>query len=166
MPPGSTYLPAASITLSACMSSVVPMTAILSSSMRTSPAYWSDAVTIVPCSIRVRIFWTFSLQALCSHKINLQSSIFNLKSSISRKEQRPCFPGPPLFPGGPRRLARARPEAVEQGLFRRKRLEQVEEHVSELTRGGEQQPVVSVPYALGTTGAVVERTDRHAGYDI
>ena len=48
MPPGSTYLPEASIVLSACISSELPMTVIFSSSTSTSPVYWSEAVTTVP----------------------------------------------------------------------------------------------------------------------
>src|SRR5262249_8207535 len=59
MPPGRTYLPAASITLSApwttSSASDDPMSAIFSPSISTSPRYRSTAVTTVPPLITVRI---------------------------------------------------------------------------------------------------------------
>ena len=74
MPPGSTYLPDASITLSACISSVVPMTAIFSSSTRTSPRYWSDAVTIVPFLISV-----FMMVGIVDCRLRIADKLANLQ---------------------------------------------------------------------------------------
>src|SRR5438034_6619855 len=55
IPPGSTYLPVASIVLSAAMSSDDPIVEIFSSSTSTSPLYLSVAVTTVPFLISVRM---------------------------------------------------------------------------------------------------------------
>src|SRR5438105_3977641 len=55
IPPGSTYLPVASIVLSAATSSDDPIVEIFSSSTSTSPVYVSVAVTTVPFLISVRM---------------------------------------------------------------------------------------------------------------
>src|SRR3990172_5399127 len=53
IPPGTTNMPAASITLSAGPSRLTPTAAMVSSSIRTSPRYRSVAVTPVPFLISV-----------------------------------------------------------------------------------------------------------------
>src|SRR5439155_15676845 len=84
-------------------------------------------------------------------------------ASGARQKHRLGFLLPAFVPGGPRRLARAAAQTIEQLLIDGERLEEIEQYVGQLNGRRKEQTVVAVTYALGKARAVIERAHGHAG---
>src|SRR6185503_13236870 len=82
---------------------------------------------------------------------------------VIRQEHRLGLAYPALFPRRPGELAGAGSEPIEHPLIGREGLEEIEQHVGELTAGREQQAIVAVAHALREARSIIERADRNAG---